>query len=246
MIKRNLRPIVLSTVCYLFFLLLYLPAAQVVSRIELPGNVNISGVSGTIWQGEIEQLEIEDISLKQLYWQIGMAGFLPAIHWAMTDPQGISGKGSVGWMNGVQLQTTDIKLPAALIIPKLELPLPVTANGMIKLHIEHARIIDLSCESLSGVLRWDNGRLSSPMGEIELGEAQARLNCADFKLIADISQKSDALSLTAQVKLDEDMYEMDATLTPGASLSPLLANGLSQIADADPQGKIRLQLSDSW
>ena len=45
---------------YLVFLVITMPLAFLINTIELPKNIHIDSVSGSIWQGEIKQILVNN------------------------------------------------------------------------------------------------------------------------------------------------------------------------------------------
>ena len=69
--KQKVLIAVLFLTVYLMFLLARLPATLVVRHLPLPPNlVQLEGVSGTLWSGQIARLQYASESLTQLRWEL--------------------------------------------------------------------------------------------------------------------------------------------------------------------------------
>ena len=69
--KQKVLIAVLFLTVYLMFLLARLPATLVVRHLPLPPNlVQLEGVSGTHWSGQIARLQYASESLTQLRWEL--------------------------------------------------------------------------------------------------------------------------------------------------------------------------------
>ena len=65
MMGINWRWLLAGLFLYFCLLVAYLPASQVVSRISLPDNVKVGNVQGTLWQGEVDRVIVNNIPVKQ-------------------------------------------------------------------------------------------------------------------------------------------------------------------------------------
>jgi general secretion pathway protein N len=54
----------------LFFLIAYLPASIVLSNITLPNNVVLSAISGSVWSGKIDRVNVASIDVGTVKWQL--------------------------------------------------------------------------------------------------------------------------------------------------------------------------------
>lgn len=68
--RNSVITLLLGLFAYIIFLIARLPAEQVVARVNLPDNLRIQDVSGTIWQGQIGQMSIQGIPLRSVQWQL--------------------------------------------------------------------------------------------------------------------------------------------------------------------------------
>mgnify|MGYP000371476591 CR=1 FL=1 len=64
--KKVLLYFVVFIVVYLTFLVATVPAQLVLGQVTLPKNVNVSGVSGTIWQSQFKQISHDKIQLNKV------------------------------------------------------------------------------------------------------------------------------------------------------------------------------------
>ena len=61
-----IKKIIIGVLVYLVFLLALFPASVAVRLAPLPANVGISGVSGSIWSGSIETLNLQQRQVEQV------------------------------------------------------------------------------------------------------------------------------------------------------------------------------------
>ncbi len=60
----------LCLVVYFIFLIVKLPAVQVLSKIQLPEGINISVISGTIWNGHAQSAQINGLPANDINWSL--------------------------------------------------------------------------------------------------------------------------------------------------------------------------------
>ena len=63
-------------IVFVVFLIVKLPAAQVISRVQLPSEVTVHGVSGTIWNGHAASVSVQGLPIHDVNWQLA---FLPLL-----------------------------------------------------------------------------------------------------------------------------------------------------------------------
>lgn len=74
--RKRINYIIVILVLYLFFLVINFPASIVLSAIKLPGNLNLSNVSGTVWSGTIGKLKYSGVNLGQFNWELNPINLL--------------------------------------------------------------------------------------------------------------------------------------------------------------------------
>ncbi|ALT00555.1 general secretion pathway protein GspN [Lacimicrobium alkaliphilum] len=191
---------------YIIFLIAKLPAEHLVSRVDLPDSLRIQDVSGTVWQGRIEQMSIQGIPVRAVQWQLSPWGLfagkavldLQAGNIRNADELSLDGQVSLS-MSAVGASNLDIYVPADLIIAQLPLPLPVNARGRFKValqELDYAR----QCRSLEGQGQWLNAEVAGTQGYIALGNFDADLNCKAESVLVNIKEPN-SFGLSAQATI---------------------------------------------
>ena len=209
------KAILAALTLYLIFLIQQLPANQALSWVSLPANVQISGVSGTVWDGKTQLAVINGMPVRDVRWQLSA---LPLL-WGEAslriqagnarDSQQLTFNGELA-LSASSVSATDLTLyvPASMALANVPLPVPVDANGRFKVAIEQAQWQG-KCVALSGQGDWLNAAVAGTQGLISLDSFHARLSCAGDDL---------------QVRIDPDnIFNLDAT------------------AAVTPQGKYQIQ-----
>lgn len=242
--RRGLTGLLLASGLYLLFLVAELPAARLLGWLSLPPGLGLSGVSGTLWQGQMALVTWQGRQLRAVGWRLNPGSLLlghPSARLTFADADGLSGEGELGWQGGWQIRDLDLQAPAEALLAAASVPWPVTVSGQVRLQIDEAQFEQADCRSLAGQLRWSQARLGTPLGELGLDEAVAQLGCTQGRLQADVRQSSAQLSLKGRAELgSQRQYRFSGILMPGAELAPPLAGALEQLGRRDSQGQIRL------
>lgn len=235
---------------YLLFLIASLPLAWLWPLLPLSEKLSATGIEGTVWQGRVASLRLEQADLTGLRWQWQpgslLGGRLQAAFWLEGNHAEPQGQGLVGLdFAGAYLTETDLRAPvdwAAALLPAL----PARLRGTLDLHVDRYEWADPWCRRLEGRLSWQQAGFRSVLGDVELLQADAELDCRDGALIAILSQQSTALGVAGEASLDPmRRYRLDAILTPGSGLPKGLADSLNYVGRRDPQGRYRLRYEGS-
>lgn len=197
---------------FIFFLLYFLPASQVLGRVQLPPNIQIGEVSGRIWEGRASAVSVSGLVVEDVKWDMqvlpllwGQLSFeVDAGNARAADDISFSGPISTSVFSTGTLRTQDLKifLPSALVIAQLPLPVPVNAGGRFRVQIDELDF-DQQCQSLTGKGQWLNASFMG-MGEpLQLGNFDADLSCEDGMTLIQINEpNSFGLSAVARVPAD--------------------------------------------
>lgn len=211
-------------VVYFIFLIIKLPAVQVLSLISLPKGINVSGVTGTIWNGYSQRVQVNGLPISNVNWSLSvfplLLGEISADIEAgnIRDTDQISASGYASF-KGQHLQVENLLayMPTNLIISMLPLPIPVKADGRFKIELDELDY-EAGCQTLSGKGQWLNANFTSTTGVIDLGNFNADLNCENGSLVVDIKQPN-RFGLTAKATVPADMkFKITGRFKPDANL----------------------------
>ncbi len=244
--KRILLTGVFTVACYLFFLISQCPVARVLPWLPLPPGLVLSGPSGTLWQGDFEQVMWRGKLLQKVGWHLPLSSVLlfdPVIELSFKDRNTLQGQAELGWASGIRWRDVDLRADAAWLLSQapMPLPVPVTATGDVRLQLAELIVTPQQCVTLAGNLLWRGAEVQSPMGALRLDDARAQLSCEQGKWVAKVQQDSPQLKLNGRAELDfKGNYSVQGTLTPGVELPPSFAQGMNFLGQRDSQGAIRL------
>jgi len=236
---------------YMVFLLASAPLALVTNNIELPRNIEIQGVSGSIWQGEIASVTvnknvIEQVKTKLNFWSL--FSLSPSIKLTFGDAMlaGPEGKFTLK-ISPEQLTLTEGELfiSASDIAKQLPLPIPVAAQGGVELYLPLLVMTtseQLSCSQAEGQLTWLRAGVVALEQNIKLGKFTAEISCAKGNLLAKLSPNNNlGLSFDGVLALPAKKASGQGYIKPGAKFPSQLKSALSFLGRADNQGRYPLR-----
>ncbi len=233
---------------YLLFLIVLLPANWVSQFLPEKQRLNLSAVSGTIWQGQVQQVTFRGESIENISWKLNPLQLFTGklvVDLDFGKGLGISGKGELAYgISGLSAKNFFLSIPAGTLVKYLPIPVPVEANGMLDLTIKHATQGTPYCESLDGNLVWGNARASTPMGALVLNDVNLKLGCEKGELTGVVQQSSEQLNLSAKAwLLDGFKYRLEGDITPGQGLPPQIEQALTWLGPKTDSGAILLKFS---
>ena len=164
-LRINQRIILIAVFTYLFFLIINLPANIIFNSINLPGNVKISNISGTIWTGKIQRLNISGINAGSVEWSLKplrlLFGSLSADVAIKNDHQYIKSKISYTLLGKIVLEDTRLKIDLMSLQP-LTYGMPFSYAGNLSGHLPVSYFKKNEFISLNGKLSLKNLEMISP------------------------------------------------------------------------------------
>lgn len=233
------------------FLLASTPLALVINNVKLPSNIELHSVSGSVWQGEIARVTInnntiEDVKTQLSFWSL--FSLSPRIKVTFGDAMlaGPEGKFTLT-VSSEQLAIREVELfiSANDIAQQLTLPIPLAAQGNVELFLSELVIVtgeQLSCLAAQGDVTWLRAGVVALEQNIKLGKLAAEISCDKGSLLAKISAKNNlGLSFDAALVLASRKATGQGYLKPGAKFPAQLKPALSFLGRADNQGRYQLR-----
>jgi len=236
---------------YTLFLVASTPLLLLTNNIELPKNIKIAGVSGTIWQGEIAKITINNIDIKDVnsalsFWSI--ITFSPAIEVSFGDAISTGPEGQFTLVvspDSLTLTDATLFMAANAVASQLPLPIPVNALGNIDLNVDKLLVNTsdkLTCQQASGRVTWLRSSVVALDNTIKLGNISADLSCDKGDLFAKINPKNNlGLTFTAQLILASQRASGQGYIKPGSKFPEALKPAMAFIGRADQQGRYQLK-----
>lgn len=240
---------VIFLMTYLGFLVATLPATVVFNQLSMPKDLSVSGVSGSIWHANIEQVVVDKMVLKKIqtklsFWSLmTLAPMLP-VTFGDSFLAGPEGKFDITLSQGkIEIENLSLFIKANEIAQQLTLPLPVTVQGDVEIMLYHAAI-DIEdknkCIAANGVVTWSKAGVVALAEKIKLGTFNAKIACEEGALVLVLSSKND-LGLTFSAYVSQGgRVSGNGFLKPGAKFPPVLSSALPFLGRKDSQGRYRL------
>lgn len=236
---------------YIAFLVANTPLALVINNIQLPKNITLQGVSGSIWQGGIVRVTINNNAIERVkttvsFWSL--FSLSPSIQVAFGDAMlsGPEGKFNLT-VSSEQLALTEVELfiSANDIAKQLPLPIPLSAQGNVELFLSELVIVtgnQLSCLKAQGDVSWSRAGVVALEQNIKLGKFSAEISCNKGNLVTKVSPKNNlGLSFDGVLSLATQKVSGNGYLKPGAKFPSQLRSALSFIGRPDNQGRYVLR-----
>lgn len=232
---------------YLVFLVATMPLTLLMNNINLPKNMIIGNVSGSIWQGEISEISMNDNKIEAVQTSLGfwsLVLFSPSVDVSFGDAMldGPEGKLSLT-VSSEQIVLNDVELfiSANELVKHLTLPVPVKAQGNVEITLTELSVktsAKLTCENGQGKVSWLRSGVIALDNTIKLGTFNADIECEKGDIIAKISPKNNlGLSLNTRLSLAKQRPSGQGYLKPGAKFPATLRPALSFLGSPDNQGR---------
>lgn len=232
---------------YIALLVFTVPAHIITRFIPEKAGVQVGSASGTIWNGKLSQVDYRNqFQLQKLTWKFDwLALFKLQLKADVKFDNGrkvMSGAGAISYgTSGLAVSDLKADIQALSLVSYLKLPVPVTPSGKFTLVIENAKLGNPYCSELDGYLVWHEGKVNTPMGDIDFATPSADLSCAGGNLLASLKQDSEQLTTNANITLKKaGRYELVGTIIGYESLDPSILQALTWIGPKNDAGETPL------
>ena len=244
--KKSSIYIAVFVVSYLFFALLTMPAQFVLSQLQLPDNIEVSGVSGSIWQDNFQQIKTDKIVINKVETQLSFWSLFtlkPKVNIKMGDPleQGPEGVLTVITDGkALTIKDADVFIAANELLKNANLALPIDAKGLFNIKLNNFTLGKPMCEILQGNVHWSKAKVIAWDQTVNLGSFDGVLACEQGALMLTINEENDlGLSYTAYMH-QADKISGDGFIKPGEKFPENIKPLLSFIGKPDAEGRYRL------
>lgn len=250
--KSRILWVVGGVLAFLVFLIAYMPAKQVIHRITLPAGMSVSGVSGTIWEGQAQQAIINNMPVNSVSWEVHPLALLMGRVSADVEGGNLREADSVSFKGDVSVSLFSLShvssdafllfLPTDRVLAEVALPLPVNAGGRFRVRIE-AFDFGPKCVALQGFGEWLNATVEGTRGPIDFGNYTAVLRCEGDNIGVKVDEPN-LLGLSLDAVLDPQ--STDVTVEGQFKIDDSLPDEVRQASqlfgqpDADGYTRFRL------
>ncbi|MGI2260922.1 type II secretion system protein N [Shewanella sp. GXUN23E] len=243
------KKILLGLLIYLVFMLALFPARVALQLAPLPPQVNIAGVSGTIWDGSADTVSVDKRLLEQVHWQLK---FLPLLTGKVTvdltvgsRATAVSGKGLLSWsLSGVQAQDLRFEAPGSFLIGDARLPFRTKVDGELSVIVPQLTQGKPWCEALDGKVFLNHLSVNNQFGDYPLGNIQLALACRNGEVVLSTDEKGNGLGVKGEVTIGENnKLLVDAKVRETAEQPDDLKKALSFLGKSDNEGYYPIRYS---
>jgi general secretion pathway protein N len=234
----------LGLLAYLLFLVWTFPADRAVAllRSQTP-QLQMTGVTGTVWSGRATILQYQGQRLPRFKWQFQpLALFKAQLAFAIAfDGEGRTGSADVGLRpdGSVVVEDIDAHLPMADLATQLGIP--ISLNGMVEVALAELTVANDMVQSAQGTLHWREAAMTAPVAQ-KLGDFSAQLTTEAAGIKAQIRDEGGPLQLEGTVRLINDgSYQFSAKATVRDVQQTLLQQALQAAGRQEADGRVLLE-----
>lgn len=236
---------------YLIFVLATIPANVIVGMVELPKNIKLGTVSGSLWSGKAAAIQIDNDVISNLSWNLSplsliVGGINAEVKFGKSrGKETISGKGDVATdfsFSSVDLNNFVLRYPASGLVQKMNLPIPATLSGQVVFNINDYQQGKPYCEQLDGKITWNKASADVMGKKVALGKLAAQLGCDKGQVALNIKEKN-PLGLQFDALIGEKgNLSGKGFVKPDGTMSTDVHNTVQQLfGPADSQGRFALK-----
>ncbi|WP_340678364.1 type II secretion system protein N [Paraglaciecola sp.] len=240
--KHSLKWGALGLCAYVVFLLIKLPAVQVLGNLSLPPNIKLQGVKGTIWNGQAMNATVQGLPVSNIQWTLEFWPLLMGKISANISAGNIRQADAIAFLGDVsfssdRIQLTDVQayLPTNLMISLVPLPFPVNAQGRFKVQVTELDY-GQSCQALKGNGQWLNAKVAGVEGMIDLGNFTADMVCENNNIQLSVKEPN-SFGLTANATIPANFkFSVSGRFKPATNLPAEVHQAAQFFGNQDAQG----------
>ncbi len=252
--KKILLSLLLFVVAYSAFLLKGLPAAWVWNNLAQPmvGNqVQLAGIRGTIWEGQVQQVRIDRKSIENVSWSFQPSALFSG-EWVYQVRLGGGQQGPVGRLmagadfGGPFIRRARVSADMDWLLQFAPRAPLATPSGRVDLTLNEARQGQPWCEALDGDLSWTSAVLDTMVGELNLEQADARLSCDQGQPVASFASQSEVLEVNGEARLLANSYRVNGKVKAGPDAPQQLSQGMRYLGRPDSDQRYTINLEQGF
>lgn len=244
---KAIHYVITSVIAYTFFLITGLPATTVIGFLgESAPQVNIQGVSGTLWSGSAQRITlssryvIDDVNWSFCTWRLLTAEACINLG-ASYQNKPVQGQLGIGMTGVLIARDLSIEIDAQPLGDLARLPVG-ELSGLISIHLESVNWIQDHIPSATGSIQWKNATITvaetASLGDVAITLTESD----DFPLTAIISNKGGHIILSGKTHISDDgSYNIELKLTPNNTTSKNLRTSLEMFAEQQNDGSFVLK-----
>lgn len=235
--------IFVAIVLYGISLIVYLPARFVAKVAPVPENIQLQGISGTVWNGRVNYVQFDGRVLEQVEWKVFplalLAGQLAVdVHIATTEANPIAGNSRIqtGLFGPVQIENARFNAELGKLSAWFNIPNLVPLRGDIVLDITEFEQGQPVCNRLNS--RASVYEVKTRIGRQwhNLGDFSAQLSCDDGWINVLISPEN-SLGLSVNGRFTPDNVDLGVAIRPNNTTPAPIRELLRMVGEPDANGQ---------
>lgn len=241
--RINIKTALAFAALYLTFLIANLPASIVLSNITLPNNVVLTAVSGTIWSGRAQRINVTSIDIGTVDWKLSpfslIFGELSADISIVNDKQYLTTEINLSASGKIKLEETRFSIDLSSLAP-LTYGMPFSYSGKASGYFPISFFQKNNFIGLNGKLSLSGIKIISPQeqhfGDFVIDFRAEKEGATSGK----IKDNGGELSLTGQLSLNKNGQLNSSIKVAARNEGSALENMLSYLGKKDTSGYIQL------
>ena len=232
---------------YLGFVIAFLPASFVFNKIQLPNNIQIGQISGSVWHSKIETLVINKTPVNNIEVTLNWLSIFtlnPSVNITFGGAIYNGPEGELvasGFFADLKITDLKVEVIANDVAQQLPLPIPVQAKNSLLITANKFVLGKPLCQQLLGKVQWRDAAITALSEQVPLGTLSAALTCQKGKVIAKLDEKNDlGVTFTAEIGRNGNASG-NGYLTPHSQLPQAIEQVLPFLGRKDKQGRYRLK-----
>lgn len=250
-VKRIIGLVLVFIVSAVIFIVALMPASVALEAVrdKLPPELQLGEASGTVWQGQIAGVVMQNYAVSTLKWQLQpwklLTGKLGAdvTLGKKRNPNELSATTEVTWglfNQHLALKNTKARLKVSQAIEMFSLPVPTEAKGRIFLNVTEYQLGSPYCEALAGEITTPDLEVKGREGWFQLGELSGDLACKQGAVAMKIDPNN-LLGLQADIKVAQgNQLSVTGFIKPDASLPQDVHQAVQFLGRQDSQGRYKV------
>ncbi len=207
---------------------------------QKPAHIQLYGISGSVWQGQVEQVVIDGRPLEQLQWQLLprklLTGALGGTLKITGNPVQAHANIQYGW-SGLTIENGRFHTPLSWLVGQQKLLMNVQVGGSSTLTLRTYQQGQPWCEQLQGRLLVTGLDINSSMGAYALGDLAGDLRCQQGQLILQMDANENRIGIAGELRLmAANRIDINATIRPTEEQPASLKTLLPMLGQADANG----------
>jgi len=225
------------------FLIYKLPAKFVYQQFSISSPIQLVGMSGSIWSGHVEQIQIQQLVLEKFDWHLSPWALLwgdVSVAWTLNDTAVNFAGELVLSPSQVSIKNTQGQIDLLVMAQHLP-PQDFLLAGVINIDIHDLHIQQQKILNAEGDIRWYQAALLSPEN-IVFGDFNASLSNEAEHLVMQLTDTRGAVDLSGKIQLSiqgDVEYSMQVAIRDTSQ--PSLLEAFKQLGKPDEDGSVTLR-----